>query len=157
VLQAAFPNLPFLRVQAMQDLISSQYDTWRLGATLFGAFGVLGLLLAAIGLYGALAYRVRGRTRELGIRLALGAEGYRLAGMVLNEGLKQTGAGLIIGLVVTLAAGKAVAALLYNVSPHDPLVLLVTGVVLLGSALLAGWLPASRATRVDPMVALRSE
>ncbi|MEP6473131.1 MAG: ABC transporter permease [Gemmatimonadota bacterium] len=157
IAQAAYPNLPFVRVRAMSDQISSQYDTWRLGATLFGAFGVLGLLLAAIGVYGALAYRVRGRTRELGIRLALGAESRKLAAMVMGEGMRLTAVGIGIGVVIALAAGRALQALLYGVSVRDPIVLLTTAGVLLTAALLAGWLPARRATRVDPMVALRSE
>lgn len=155
--QGAFPNLPYVRVRPMAEQITSQYDTWRLGATLFGAFGLLGLLLAAIGVYGALAYRVRGRTRELGIRLALGAEARRLAGMVIGEGLGLTGVGVVIGMTAALAAGQALQSLLFDVSARDPLVLGSTALVLVSAALVACWLPARRATRVDPMVALRSE
>ncbi|MEP6473881.1 MAG: FtsX-like permease family protein, partial [Gemmatimonadota bacterium] len=91
------------------------------------------------------------------IRLALGAESRKLAAMVMGEGMVHTAIGVVIGLVVALAAGRALQALLYGVSARDPIVLLATAGVLLTSALLASWLPARRATRVDPMVALRSE
>jgi ABC-type antimicrobial peptide transport system permease subunit len=157
VAQGAWPGLPFVQTQAMRDEIADQYATWRLGATLFGAFGLLGLVLAAIGVYGALAYRVKGRTRELGIRLALGAEARNLALMVLQEGLLLALAGITIGVMGALAAGKTLQALLYGISPSDPMVLLATVLVLLVAAVLACWFPARRATRVDPMVALRSE
>jgi ABC-type antimicrobial peptide transport system permease subunit len=141
----------------MRDRIGPQFETWRLGATLFGAFGLLGLTLAAVGVYGALAYRVRGRTRELGIRLALGAEAKALAEMVIKEGLALTALGVGLGTAGALAAGKALQSLLYGVSARDPVVLLGSTGLLLVAALVASWLPARRATRVDPVIALRSE
>jgi predicted permease len=155
--QSAYPGLPYLEVQTMRDRIGPQFETWRLGATLFGAFGLLGLTLAAVGVYGALAYRVRGRTRELGIRLALGAEARALAEMVIKEGLGLTVLGVGLGTAGALAAGKALQSLLYGVSARDPVVLSASTALLLLAALIASWLPARRATRVDPVVALRSE
>ena len=126
-------------------------------ASVLAFLTLLTVTLAALGLYGVLAYVVAQRTRELGIRTALGADARDVAGLVLGDGARLAGAGLLAGTVLFLAGGRVLAAQLYGVGPRDPLTV-VGGVVLLGAvALLASWLPARRATRVDPAVALRAE
>ncbi|HEX4560279.1 MAG TPA: FtsX-like permease family protein, partial [Gemmatimonadales bacterium] len=156
-IQATDPTLPFPTVDPMPKTYASQMRPWRLGSSLFSLFGGLGLLLSAIGLYGVLSYMVSQRTSELGIRVALGAARRDLLTLVVNQGLKVTAIGLAIGIVGSLIAGKALGALLYGVSPHDPVVLGVVTVVLVLVATIASYIPALRATRVDPMVALRYE
>ena len=141
----------------MPQLFASQLRVWRRGSLLLSLFGGLALLLAAIGLYGVLSYMVSRRTQELGIRLALGAARGDLLGLVVRQGLRVTLVGVAIGMVGALLAGKAIAASLYGVSPHDPLVLGTATLVLLSVGVLASYLPARRATKVDPMVALRYE
>jgi ABC-type antimicrobial peptide transport system permease subunit len=129
----------------------------RLSMGLLAAFGVLALVLAVIGIYGVMAFSAAQRTRELGIRLALGAEPRDVLGLILRDGAKLSGLGVGLGVTGALAASRAVSSLLFGVSPTDPLTF--TAVVgLLGSAsLLACYIPARRATRVDPVVALRQE
>jgi len=110
-----------------------------------------------VGLYGVLAYSVTQRTHEIGVRIALGAERRNVLGLVIGHGLRVVGIGVLIGAVGAIAGGRALEALLYGVSPADPLVLAAVALVLLTVALAASWLPARRATKVDPMVALRYE
>ncbi|HWH03114.1 MAG TPA: ABC transporter permease [Gemmatimonadales bacterium] len=155
--QATDPSLPFPSVSPMPQLFANRLRPWRLGSSLFSLFGGLGLLLSAIGLYGVLSYMVSQRTSELGIRVALGAARRDLLTMIVSQGLKVTAIGLAIGVVGSLIAGKALSSLLYGVSPHDPVVLSLVAVVLVLVATLASYFPALRATRVDPMVALRHE
>jgi predicted permease len=151
------PDLPYVNVQSVQDAVEPQLRPWRLGATVFGLFGGLALLLAAFGLYGMLAYTVAQRSQEMGVRIALGAEASDVVGLVVRQGLRVVAIGLGLGLTVALAASRAVASLLYGVKPDDPLVLAVAALVLVVAALVASYFPARRATRVDPVVALRSE
>src|SRR6266404_2722431 len=120
-------------------------------------FGVLALLLAGIGLFGLMAYNVTRRTQEIGVRIALGAARSDVLSMVLRETLGLTSIGIAIGLVCALAASQLVANMLYGVSAQDPVTLAAVSVVLTTVAAVAGWIPARRATRVDPMVALRYE
>ena len=129
----------------------------RAAATLFTAFGALALLLATIGVYGLKAYDVSRRTREIGIRMALGATAANVRQLVVREGLRTTIVGLAIGTLMAAGIGKLVSGLLYRVSPFDPLVLTAAIVVLSTASLLACYLPARRATRVVPLEALRSE
>jgi ABC-type antimicrobial peptide transport system permease subunit len=124
---------------------------------LFGLYATTALLLAGIGIYSVLAYAVRGRTHELGIRVALGAEPSALLAMVMGDGLRLALLGIGLGLGVALLAGRTLAALLYGIAPGDPLTLTAAGVVRLFVAVAASLLPARRATRVDPMGALRSD
>jgi ABC-type antimicrobial peptide transport system permease subunit len=138
-------------------VLDPQARSWTLGATLFSAFGVLALLVAAVGLYSVLAFDVAQRTRELGIRTALGAEKLRLLCSVLASGLTMAGSGVALGVVTSLAIAPRVDDLLYAVSPRDPFVFSVVVGTLLATALFASLVPALRATRVDPMVALRSD
>jgi predicted permease len=156
-IQAAVPNLPFPDISPMPQRFARQLRPWQLGSTLFSLFGSLALLLSAIGLYGVLGYMVSQRTQELGIRTALGAGRADLLRLVVVQGLRVTLTGVACGVIGAQLAGKTIASLLYQVSPRDPLVLTGAAVVLVVVALFASYLPARRATRVDPMVALRYE
>jgi len=129
----------------------------RSGGRLFLAFGLLALLLAVIGLYGVKSYVVAQRTREIGIRMALGARREDVLAMVLKEGAILSAAGVAIGLPLSALLGLALSSLLYDVKPLDPIVFVSAPLVLGVSALLASWVPARRATRVSPLTALRSE
>lgn len=153
------PDLPVLRMLPFVDVIGQNVGLWiiRLGAVLFGLFGAVALLLAAIGVYGVKSYSVARRTREIGIRVALGAHTGDVLALVLRQTAQQTALALAVGLLVALAVGRALAGILYEVSPSDPLALGVSGVVLAVAALLACVLPARRATRISPMTALRQE
>jgi ABC-type antimicrobial peptide transport system permease subunit len=134
-------------------------DIWivRTGARLFGILGSVALLLAMIGLYGVRAYAVARRTREIGIRMALGAKPGDTLGMILREGLSVTSIGVAVGLLFSMAIGQVLASLLYRVSGLDPAVLVGAPVALALVSLLACYIPARRAAHVDPMVALRHE
>jgi ABC-type antimicrobial peptide transport system permease subunit len=129
----------------------------RIGAWLLGGFGSLALLLAAVGIYGVVSYTVSQRTREIGIRAALGAGRGALIGHVIGGTLRVVGVGVAVGVVLAVLAGHAARAFLYGVAPADPAVLLGTPLVLAVVAAVASWVPARRAAAVDPMVALRAE
>ena len=154
---AAAPKLAFVRVRPLQDYLEPSLRPWRLGASVFGAFGLLALVIAAVGLYSVLAYTVAQRTHEIGVRIALGARLADVLRLVVGEGLRVTVVGMLIGLAVALVAGRRLEELLYEVSPRDPLVFAVVAGTLLVVAALASLLPAWRAARVDPNVALRVE
>jgi putative ABC transport system permease protein len=124
---------------------------------MFGVFGVLALVIAAVGLYSVIAYLVADRTRELGVRIALGATGGRIVREVVWRGVATTGAGVVVGLFVALAAGRYIAPLLFDVSPRNPLVLGGVATLVLLIAVVASWMPARRAGRVDPVIALRAD
>src|SRR5439155_16712751 len=138
------------------DLMDKSPDLWivKLGATLFGAFGAIALLLAVIGVYGVKAYAVACRTREIGIRMALGAHRRDVFALIMRQGAMQTALAVGVGLLLSLTAGRVLAKILYEVSPSDPFALLVSTVMLAAAALLACFLPARRATHVDPIQAL---
>ena len=152
-------RLPLLAVKTLRTHLEGSFDLWivRMAARLFSIFGAAALLLATVGLYGLRAYTVVRRTREIGIRLALGAKPSDARGMILREGLLVTAIGVGAGLTLSLLAGKALASLLYKVSGVDPLVFFSATAVLAAVSMLACYLPALRASRVDPMVALRYE
>jgi ABC-type antimicrobial peptide transport system permease subunit len=156
-LQKQMPGSSYVTVRPMAEIFGPTIKSWRLGATMFVAFGLLALVLAAIGLYSVIAYNVVQRTHELGVRVAFGAQVRDLIQLVLAEGLRVSVAGILIGGTIALIAGKWVAPLLFNVQPRDPLVFTSVIVVLLLSATLASLIPAMRASKVDPNVALRSE
>jgi predicted permease len=156
-LQTAAPNLPYVGLQPLENLVSPQKRPWRLGATMFAVFGGLALLLAAVGLYSVLAYDVAQRTREFGVRVAMGARGADVMRLVLVSGLRTAILGTLIGVAIALAAGHLVAPLLFQTSPRDPAVLITVFAVVTAVAMLAAFVPARRAVRVDPIVALRAE
>jgi ABC-type antimicrobial peptide transport system permease subunit len=120
-------------------------------------FGALALLLALVGVYGVMAYSVVRRTREIGIRTALGAEPGTVLRMILREGLTMTLGGAALGFLLALGIGRAFSGMLYQVSPLDPVAFTLAAAMLVATALLACWLPARRAAKVDPIVALRNE
>jgi ABC-type antimicrobial peptide transport system permease subunit len=138
-------------------LVAPMIRSWKIGATLFAVFGGLALVLAAIGLYSVIAYNVTQRTHEMGVRVALGAQAMDVISLIVREGLRIVIPGVVLGAIVSLIAGKWVAPLLFDVSPKDPPVLVGVILTLLGVAVLASWLPAERASRVDPNEALRSD
>ncbi len=156
-IQGTSADLPAPSVDPMPRLFARQVRPWRLGSLLLSLFGALGLLLAAIGLYGVLSYVVSQRTQEMGIRIALGAGRRDVLELVMGQALRVTAWGVVLGVAGALAAGRAIASLLYGVTPHDPLVLSIVIVMLGAVAAVASYLPARRATKVDPMVALRYE
>lgn len=153
------PDLPLMRLTTFQDIVDRNIGTWvvNVGATLFGTFGGVALLLAAIGVYGVHAYAVSRRTREIGIRMSLGATPSHIFKLVMGRGALQTGIALGLGLLLSLGLGQLLASILYRVSPWDPLALGGAIVTLSLAALIACFLPARRATRVNPSVALRGE
>jgi ABC-type antimicrobial peptide transport system permease subunit len=153
------PDLPVLRLAPFADMVDGNLALWvvRLGALLFGAFGAIALLLAVVGVYGVKAYAVARRTREIGIRMALGAMPGDVFSLIMKQGVLQTAVAMVAGIGLSLLSGKALANMLFNVSPADPLVLSAAIVVLTTAALLACYLPARRATKVNPTVALRAE
>jgi ABC-type antimicrobial peptide transport system permease subunit len=129
----------------------------RLAATLFGVFGVCGVLLAAVGLYGVTSYAVSRRTREIGIRMALGAQVAGVQKMIVGQGMRLAGIALVLGLVAALAVARLFGAFLYGVRTDDAVTFVGVPVLLGVVVLVASWIPARRAARVDPMVALRWE
>ncbi len=156
-LQQEMPGASYIVVTPFSDIIGSTKRSWELGATMFSVFGGMALLLAAIGLYSVIAYNVAQRTHELGVRRALGAQASHAIKLVVTDGLRLAGVGVVIGAAVAFWAGRFVKPLLFNVSPNDPLVFaIVTGTLIL-VALVASWYPAMRASRVDPSVALRTD
>lgn len=156
-LQTAAPNLPFVSARPLEEVLAPRYRAWRLGATLFGLFATLALVLASLGVYSVLAYAVRGRTPELGIRLALGAEPGSLLALVVRDGLRLTLIGVTFGVIGALIAGKAMGSLIYGISAWDPRTMIGAALTVVLVAVTASLLPARRAARVDPMVSLRSE
>jgi putative ABC transport system permease protein len=156
-LQELDPNLALAQVQTMDEATGAALRGQRTTATLFVGFGILGLLLAASGLYGLLSYSVAQRTREMGVRQALGATTSALVLLVLRQSLLLTALGLGVGLGVCLALGRLMASLLYGVQPLDGVTLVAASATLLLVSALAAWLPSLRAATVAPAVALRSE
>jgi putative ABC transport system permease protein len=158
-LRSLDPDLPVLSIAPFVDLTEKSVGLWivRLGALLFGAFGGIALLLAVIGVYGVKAYAVACRTREIGIRMALGAHRRDIFALIMRQGAMQTALAVAIGLLLCLAAGRILSQILYEVSPGDPFALVTSGALLAVAALLACFFPARRATHVEPLQALRTE
>jgi putative ABC transport system permease protein len=150
-------DLPVFNFRTMDERFASSISTERLTVLLLGIFAALALVLAAVGLYGVLSYTVGQRTHEIGVRMALGATTHSVVGLVLRNGLKLAGVGLLIGLATALALAHFLQSSLYEVSPFDPLSFAAVALVLSAIGALAGYIPARRATKVDPMVALRAE
>ena len=154
---AQIPELPAPVIRTMTDLLSETVAQPRLEAQLVGVFAGLALLLAAVGLYGVVAYMVTQRTREIAIRMALGAVKRDVVALVIRQGMKPVVMGVAGGLAIAWAASRLMSALLYAVEPGDPLTLAAASLLLIAVALLACWLPARRAARIEPLEALRSE
>jgi len=152
-------RVPVLRLETWRDHVDAGIDVWlyRAGAKVFSAFGGIALMLAVIGVYGVKSYVVSRRTREFGIRIAIGAHPRALLWQVLREGGRITAVGIGIGVLLALGAGKILQGFLYGVDAVEPVVLVTAPLILLASSLLASYIPARRATNVDPTVALRSE
>jgi putative ABC transport system permease protein len=155
--QALDPSLAITNLQSLSDVVAASLFAARMGAVLLGIFGGLALFLAAIGLYGVMSYAVSRRTREIGIRMALGAGTGNVMRLVLKEGLTLVSGGVGGGLIIAAAATRLLASFLYGVSPLDATTFVAIPLVLALVALLATYLPARRAAKVDPMVALRSQ
>ena len=158
-LQAADRQLPILKARTLTEHRDASISLWliRAGAGLFSTFGALALVLAGTGLYGVRAYLVSRRTREIGIRMAVGAQRNDVVRLVMGEGLRVTLMGLVAGGALSIAAAAAITSLVYRVNRFDPVTFVVAPAVLLSASLLASWLPARRATRIAPVTALRTE
>jgi putative ABC transport system permease protein len=157
VVRRVDPDLPVAQVRSMEWIVGSSTNWRQTPMRLLTAFAVIGLLLTSIGVYGVLAYYVSQRTREIGVRAALGATKSQLASMVVRQSMLPIAAGVILGVAGSLAAGRLLQQFLYEVQPGDPQVLATIVTLLVGVGLLASWLPARRAAAIDPLVALRDE
>src|SRR5205809_8126850 len=153
------PNLPLLQMTPYVDLMEKSPNLWivKLGAIMFGAFGCIAHSLAVVGVYGVKAYAVACRTREIGIRMALGAHRKDVFALIMRQGALQTALAIAVGLLLSLAVGRVLSQILYGVSPNDPFALITAGLMLTVAALLACFLPARRATSINPITALRTE
>jgi ABC-type antimicrobial peptide transport system permease subunit len=156
-LQELLPDIPSLRVRPALSLFDRSVRALRLGATMFTMFGAIALVLAIVGMYGTVAYLVAQRTREIGIRMALGATVRDIALAVFGETARMTLAGLTLGVLLGAVVARAMGALLFGISPLSPGVYAAACLALFGAALAASALPARQAMRVEPMVALRAE
>jgi ABC-type antimicrobial peptide transport system permease subunit len=156
-LQRVMPGQTYVSVQPMREVIDQQRRSWRLGATMFLAFGLLALIVAAVGLYGVIAHTVAERMPELGVRMALGAQPRDVLRLVMVQGMRFAGGGVAIGVAIVLAGAPAIQPLLFQQSATDPVVLSFVGAVMVVVALVASAVPAVHATRVDPNSALRAE
>ncbi len=158
-LHHADPDAPILSIRPLAGYIENHINMLliRLAGIVFGLFGVIALVLAVVGVYGVKAYAVARRTREIGVRIALGARPRDVMNLILKQGLVQTALGIALGLALALGAGRVLSGMLYSVDPSDPLAFIVSAALLSAAVLLACWLPARRATKVDPLTALRTE
>jgi ABC-type antimicrobial peptide transport system permease subunit len=155
--RAVDPSSPLFDVGALQEAVDSSYDNRRAVMLLLAAFACLAVFLSALGIYGVLAYDVSQRTREIGVRSAIGASQGQLAGLILQQGLWKAGVGVVLGLAGAVFLSRYMTTLLFNVRPTDPAVYVAVSFVLIAVALLASYLPARRASRLDPLTALRGE
>ena len=156
-LQRDMPGTSFVTVKSLGDIVNATLRSWIVGATVFTAFGVLALVLAAVGLYSVVAYNVTQRKHELGVRLALGATRVRIVRLVVTESLRFALAGAAIGGVVALGAGRWIGPMLFQQSPRDPAVFIVVTGALVAVAIVASWVPALRAAGLDPKAALQAD
>jgi putative ABC transport system permease protein len=157
VIQGIDPQLPIANIRPMNDVASTALAQQRFNMTLIGVFASVALTLTMVGLYGLLGYQVAQRTRDIGVRMALGARRGDVLRMVVTRGLTLTLAGMVIGVAGSLGLGRFLKTLLFGVTPTSPWVFTTVAVVLLVVAFLASVIPARRAMRVDPVIALRHE
>jgi len=155
--RAIDPGSPLFDVGVLQEAVDSSFDNRRAVMLLLTAFAGLALFLSALGIYGVLAYDVSQRTREIGVRSAIGASRGQIATLILRQGLWKGGIGVVLGLIGAAVLSRSMTTLLYNVRPTDPAVYAAVSFVLIAVALLASYLPARRASRIDPLIALRDE
>ena len=151
------PIRPVDAVRPLEQILSGQVAPRRFNAILLGSFAALGLLIAMVGIYGMISYSVSQRTREIGVRMALGAQRCDVLSLVVGQGMRLALLGVGIGLVAALALSRMLQTLLFEIKPTDPFTFAIIPLALAGVALFACWVPARRAARVDPMVALRYE
>jgi ABC-type antimicrobial peptide transport system permease subunit len=156
-LRAVDPNVPLAQVRPLERLVAESLGRSRLSTALFALFGGLGLVLAAVGIYGVMSHTVQLRRHEMGVRMALGASAGSVRGLVVRRGAQLAIAGIVLGTLGGLAATRLMTKLLYDVGPGDPRTFLITAAILGGVALLASYLPARAATAVSPVTALRGE
>jgi predicted permease len=156
-LQREMPGSSYVTLTPFTDIVGGETRSWRLGATMFVAFGLLALVLAAIGLYSVIAYNVVQRTHEMGVRVALGAQTGDVVRLVVGQGVRLGASGVAIGAAIAIGAAGWIKPLLFAESPRDPMVFAVVLATLLVVTVAASWVPARRAARVDPNVALRTE
>jgi ABC-type antimicrobial peptide transport system permease subunit len=157
VIRATDASVPVGRVRAMQEVLVGSLAFQRFVMALLSAFAGLAIILASVGLYGVIAYLVAQRTHEIGVRMALGARSRDVLGMVLGHGLRLVAIGVVLGIAGALGLTRFLAGQLYGVRPTDPFTFIAVTALLALVALAATWLPARRAARVDPMIALRAE
>ena len=157
VVRRVDPNLPVARVRSMEQVIEASVDWRETPMKLLAGFALIGLLLASIGVYGVLAYYVSQRTREIGVRAALGATRRQLSSLVVRQSMLPIAAGVVVGIAGSFASARLLQEFLYQVQPGDPQVIAIIVALLIGVGLLASWLPARRAASIDPMIALRDE
>jgi ABC-type antimicrobial peptide transport system permease subunit len=155
-LQQMDPDVP-VRLATQESVIGESLAARRFTMLLLGGFSLVALILAVVGIYGVVSYTVARRTREMGIRLALGADPGAVLRMVMASSMRMVAGGLVLGVIGSFAAGRVMMGLLYGIGPMDPLALLAGTIVLGGAATLASWIPARSGTRVDPMVTMRGE
>jgi predicted lysophospholipase L1 biosynthesis ABC-type transport system permease subunit len=155
--QAMDPDLPLIDVKTMSGRFGEATWRTRMSAWLLGAFAMLALILAAVGVYGVMSQSVAQRSREIGVRMALGADRSAIFSLILGRGFIVAIAGVALGIALTIPSMRLLAALLYQVKPGDPIVLGALALTLLVVAVLASYIPARRATRVDPLTTLRAE
>jgi len=155
--QAIDPNLPLIAVSPISEVLDQVLWAPRMGAAMLAVFGLLALILAAVGIYGVLGYSVTQRTHEIGLRMALGAQRSDVLKMVIGQGMILTLIGVVVGLVASFLLARFMSSLLFGVAATDPVTFIGVSLVLAATALLAAFIPARRATRVDPMIALRHE
>jgi ABC-type antimicrobial peptide transport system permease subunit len=151
------PTLPTFQVRSMREIAEASIARLSFTMAVLGVAAGVTLVLGIVGLYGVIAYIVTLRTRELGVRIALGAQPRAVAAMVTRQGLVLSGAGIVVGLVLVAAVARFLRSFLYEVAPTDPVTLAGAAGILLAFATMASWVPARRAARVDPMEALRGE
>jgi putative ABC transport system permease protein len=154
-IQSIDPDLPVFNISSMNDVLDRSLAARRFSAELVGGFAGVALILASIGIYGLLAYMVGQRSREIGIRMALGARRWDVLKLILGKGVVLASVGIIAGAIVSSATASMMASLLYGVHPHDLGVFLAVPLLLFSVAVLASYLPTRRATKVDPIIALR--
>ena len=155
--QSIDPDLPLANVATLTRLVDESLAQPRFAMLVLAAFGAIALLLACIGMYGVMSYAVAQRTQEIGIRMALGADRRNVFAVVIGQGARLAGLGIAIGFVAALATTRILASFLFGIGATDPLTFLEVSVVLAATAFVACYLPARRATRVDPLIALKTE